>query len=110
MNLTTKIIDEAQPKEKNYRLHDTKGLYIEISKSGGKWWRFKYRFNQKENRISLGLYPEISLTKARVRRNDARVVLAHRVDPAEYRKIIRALKGVSAAARKLLLENITIDY
>jgi len=42
--------------DKPYRLTDGKGLYLEVAKSGGKWWRFKYRFDGKEKRLSLGVY------------------------------------------------------
>ena len=46
------------------RLADAGGMYLELSASGGKWWRLKYRFGGKEKRLSLGTYPEVSLKAA----------------------------------------------
>ena len=53
---------------------------------GSKTWRFKYRFANKEKRISLGLYPKMSLKLARQRRDEARQLLARDIDPSAYRK------------------------
>ena len=61
MPLTNVVIRSARPTTKAIKLYDSGGLYLEVSPSGGKWWRLKYRFNGKENRISLGVYPETTL-------------------------------------------------
>jgi len=67
MSVTHAEIINAKPREKPYRLFDGRGLYLEIAPSGGRWWRFKYRFKGKETRLSLGVYPEVSLKAARDR-------------------------------------------
>jgi len=72
-------------------------LYLEVSPAGGKWWRWKYRFDGKEKRLSFGVYPDVSLKSARDRRDDARKLLANDVDPGEQRKAIKAAKGDRAA-------------
>jgi hypothetical protein len=59
MPLTRTQIDAAAPREKPLKLFDGRGLYLEISPTGSRWWRFKYRFANKENRISLGTYPDV---------------------------------------------------
>mgnify|MGYP006285125107 CR=1 FL=1 len=69
---------------------DGKGLYLEVAPSGGKWWRFKYRFNGKEKRISLGVYPEVNLKDARALCEDARRLLQEGVDPSFARQAHRA--------------------
>lgn len=86
MPLTDVAIRNAKPAAKSFKLYDTDGLYLEISPSGGKWWRLKYRFNGKENRISLGVYPDVTLSNARDRRTDARKKLANGIDPSQDRK------------------------
>ncbi len=53
-------------------MFDGGGLYLEVAPSGGKWWRLKYRFGGKEKRISLGVYPDVSLKQARRRRAHTR--------------------------------------
>src|SRR5574341_1146136 len=88
--LTNVQIQKATPGEKPIRLFDGGGLYLEISPTGGKLWRFKYRFDAKEKRLALGKYPEISLANARKRREAARELIANGVDPSEDRKGKRA--------------------
>jgi hypothetical protein len=65
MKLNDEIIQSAEPKDKPYRLFDGLGLYIEVAPSGTKAWRVKYRFQGKEKRLSLGIYPDISIELAR---------------------------------------------
>lgn len=92
MPLTDTQIRMAKPIEKTQRLFDGGGLYLEISPKGGKWWRLKYRFGGKEKRLSLGVYPDVSLKDARERRDEARKLLANEVDPSENRKAAKAAK------------------
>lgn len=65
MPLTDIQVRNTKPGKNVVRLKDDRGLYLEVSPSGGKWWRLRYWFNGKENRLSLGTYPEISLREAR---------------------------------------------
>ena len=98
MALTNTAIVNAKPSEKAYKLYDTGGLYMQISPSGGKWWRLKYRFNGKEKLISLGTYPKVTLANARDRRDSARKLLASDppIDPSEHRKNVKAENLLSA--------------
>lgn len=86
MPLTNREIQAAKPKEKAYKLTDEKGLYLLISPNGSKYWRQKFRFLGKENLLSHGIYPEISLAEARERRDEARKLIANGVDPSEHKK------------------------
>lgn len=92
MPLTEVAIKNAKPDDKTARLFDGGGLYLEISPTGGKWWRLKYRYDGKEKRLSLGVYPEVSLKDARQRRDDARKLLAGDIDPSVHRKAMKAAK------------------
>ncbi len=80
---------------KPYKMGDSGGLYLEVAPSGGKWWRFKYRFEGKEKRLSLGTYPDVSLKQARTRRDEARALLAEGIDPGVHRKAIKAARAES---------------
>lgn len=82
----------AKPKDKQYKLFDNYGLFLLVAPSGGKWWRFKYRFEGKEKLISMGTYPEVSLAKARERRDAARRQVAEGIDPSDTRKALKAAK------------------
>jgi integrase len=86
MALTDVKVRNAKSGEKQVKLFDGDGLFLLVTPTGGKWWRFKYRFEGKEKLLSLGTYPEISLADARQRREDARKLLANRVDPGEVKK------------------------
>ncbi len=90
MALTNVAVQGAKPKAKRYILKDEKGLYLEVSPSGGKWWRLRYWIAGRENRLSLGTFPEVSLAQARARRDDARKLLADGVDPSATRKAEKA--------------------
>jgi len=86
MPLTATAVRTAKPREKTKRLYDERGLYLEISPRGGKWWRLKYRIHGKEKRLSLGTYPDVGLKDARHRRDEARELIAKGVDPSEFRR------------------------
>ena len=97
MSLSNTAIRNAKPGEKNRKMFDGRGLYLEISPRGGKWWRLKYRFDGKDKRISLGTYPEVSLKDARERRETARQQIANHIDPSELRKLEKAARVESIA-------------
>ncbi len=90
MALTDIAVRNAKPGPKIIRLADARGLSLEISPSGGKRWRFRYRFDGKANMLSLGVYPDVSLKEARERREEARRILAQGIDPAKARQEQRA--------------------
>ena len=106
MPLTDRAIRNAKPSTKPQRLFDAGGLYLEIAPTGGRWWRFKYRFQGKEKRLSMGVYPDVGLADARGRRDAARKLLTNGVDPGEQRKsdkraaIVRTEGSFEAVARE----------
>ena len=61
MTLTQVKINATKPGHKRIRLFDGQGLYLEVMPAGNRWWRFKYRFAGKEKRISLGVYPDVTI-------------------------------------------------
>lgn len=97
MPLSDTTIRNAKPADKPRKLADGGGLYIEVAPSGGKWWRFKYRFEGKEKRLSLGVYPDVGLKDAREKHAEARKLLAAGVDPSANKKASKAAQGERAA-------------
>jgi integrase len=85
-------VRNAKPQANEYKLFDGGGLFLLITPSGGKLWRFRYLFDKKEKKLSLGVYPEISLLDARKQRDEARSQLAHGIDPGAVRKAQKQAK------------------
>ena len=86
MALTDTEIRRSKPGDKPYKLSDGGGLHLMVTPSGGKLWRWKYRFEGAEKLMALGRYPEILLGEARERRDTARKRLANSIDPMAERK------------------------
>jgi integrase len=97
MPLTSTVVSNAKPRDKTKKLFDERGLYLEVSPAGGKWWRLKYRFDGKEKRLSLGVYPDVSLKEARDRRDATRKLVADGIDPSEHRKATKSARADRAA-------------
>ena len=68
--LHDKKIKNAKPKKKTYLLRDDDGLYLKVDTAGRKYWILRFWENGKEKQISLGVYPEVSLNLARVKRDE----------------------------------------
>jgi len=87
MALTENRLRALKPKDKSYKVADHRGLYIEVTPSGGKLWRFRYRIGNVEKKLAIGPYPEINLKQARNTADAARHSVAEGGDPAfEKRK------------------------
>lgn len=86
MALTDTAIRRSKPGPKAYKLFDGGGLHLLITPSGGKLWRWKYRFQGTEKQLTLGSYPDITLADARERHASARKLLANGFDPMAERK------------------------
>jgi hypothetical protein len=86
MALTLFAIQNAKPKEKPYKLSDGGGLHLLVTRES-RLWRFRYRFGGKENMLSLGTFPEVSIADSRAKRDDARKLLAKGQDPSQQRKL-----------------------
>ncbi|MBI3440237.1 MAG: integrase arm-type DNA-binding domain-containing protein, partial [Proteobacteria bacterium] len=90
MSLTDTKIRNIKPGKNPLKLFDGGGLFLLVTPSGGKWWRLKYRFANKEKLLSLGVYPDVNLKEAREKRDQARKQLANGIDPGTNRKAMKA--------------------
>lgn len=84
--LTDKAVRAAGPKDKPYKVADGGGLLLHVSTTGHKTWRLKYRFDGKEQLLTFGAYPYVSLAEAREMRNEAKKQLRTGVDPRHSAK------------------------
>ncbi len=86
-------IRSTKPAATAVRLYDERGLYLEVTPSGGRWWRLKYRFNGREKLLSMGTYPDTGLKAAREKRDRARELLGQGVDPSDARRAQKASRS-----------------
>jgi integrase len=85
--LTTAQINNARPRETNYKLFDGGGLFLQVTPAGGKYWKMKYRqASGREGLLSFGAYPALTLEQARRKRDEAKAQLLSGQDPAELRR------------------------
>ncbi|MBT5935087.1 integrase arm-type DNA-binding domain-containing protein [Sulfurimonas sp.] len=91
--LTDTKIKTSKTKEIDYKLFDGGGLYLLVTKAGGKHWKLKYSFNNKEKKLSLGAYPSISLLKARELREIHKIDIANGINPSDKKKEAKVIQA-----------------
>ncbi len=94
MKLTDPVIKAAKPKNKTYSLADGQGLVLYIQTSGAKWWRYRYRYNEKGQMLSLGVYPDVGLKAARNKHEQLRQILKEGINPSQYRQEQKLLETI----------------
>lgn len=100
-------IKQAKPKEKAYKLADSKGLYLYISPNGFKSWRYDYSFNGKRKTFTIGEYPIITLLKAREIHLELLTKISNNIDPAEEKK---AQLRAEQAKEENQFKNIALEW
>ncbi|QKI89926.1 tyrosine-type recombinase/integrase [Thiomicrorhabdus xiamenensis] len=98
--LTDTRIKRLKPADKVYKETDSQGLYLEVRKSGAKFFRFRYRhpLTKKEQVFTIGEYPAVGLALARMERDQAKELLARGIDPNEQKQA--AKQEVKAAEQE----------
>jgi len=84
--LTESSIKKLQHRQKQFKLSDGGGLYLLVHPNGSKYWRFDFRFDGKQKSSSLGVWPEISLSQARLKRNVAKKRINEGINPIEEKR------------------------
>lgn len=97
MALTDVAIRNAKPRPKPYKMADALGLFLLVQPSGGKLWRLKYRVEGREKKLGFGIYPDVSLSEARKRRDEARELLASGKDPSREKQREKAKARIDSA-------------
>lgn len=92
MALTDTKVRTVKPKEKPFKIADGKGLFLVVQPNGSKYWRFRYRFADKEKLLALGIYPDVTLADARRKRDEARKQLADDIDPGMAKQLKKLAK------------------
>ena len=87
MPLTDVKIRSLKPKGKPYKIYDEGGLVLLVRTNGRKIWRFRYRLNHKDKSFKIGTYPDLSLSEARVIKDNHRKSLEKGIDPLLFNGI-----------------------
>ena len=93
--LTELGVRKAKPSSKPKKFSDGGGLFLLLHPSGSKYWRMKYRFIGKEKLLAFGVWPEVSLTEARKKRNEAKQFLKSGKDPSAAKKNLKLSQRVA---------------
>ena len=106
--LSDRQIVNAKPQDKDYSLPDGKGLGLVVTSKGSKLWRMRTRINGRPAVFSFGEYPQISLERARKRRDEVRKLVAEGIDPRDAKKEQAAAKKAAEEA-KAIQDNRTFE-
>jgi len=98
MALTHIQIGHLKPAQRPYKVTDSASLYLLVQPNGSKLWRMNYRYMDRQRTLSIGIWPDVSIAKARDRRDSARAQLADGIDPVEANR---------AAQRQAQLESVS---
>lgn len=89
MALTDVKVRTTKPTDKPVKLTDGEGMHLLVHPNGSKYWRLQYRFAGKQKMLALGVYPDVSLSDARQKRDEARKLIASGTDPSEQKKAVK---------------------
>ena len=89
MPLTDAYIKGIKPLDTPKKYFDGGGLYLFVQPTGSKRWKLTYRFEKKQNTLSFGEYPTVSLKEAREKREEAKKLLDKGINPSAHKKAVR---------------------
>ncbi len=98
--LTELQVKNAKPRERSYMVRDDKRLYLRVDPSGRKYWILRYWENNKEHKLSLGPYPDLSMKDARLKRDEIQTARTKGESPS--RKVAETPQTLSETADEWL--------
>ncbi len=97
MGLTAVAIKAAKGRAKPYKLADSDGFYLLVKPNGCRYWRMNYRFRGFYKTLAFGMWPDVALIEARVKRDEAQREITLGIDPGEKLKLDRIAAEIGAA-------------
>ena len=108
---TDALVRAAKPKKKEYKLAAGEGLYLLVRPSGRKFWKLKFRYAGKEQKLSLGAYPVVSLREARVAVKEAKSLIQMGINPSEQKRLDKyALRASEANSFRTISEEWIVTH
>lgn len=99
--LTDREIRNAPVWKTDYKMSEPGGLYLLVKPNGSKWWRMRYSIRGVQKQISMGVYPQVTLARARAACNEAKALIARGIDPLEARREEKSEKKAETAPEKM---------
>jgi integrase len=85
--LTDAKVRAAKARQKEYKLTDSHRLYLLVKPGGSKLWKWSYAYAGKQKTLHFGIFPKVSLSEARIKRDEASALLSEGRDPGVVRKL-----------------------
>lgn len=108
--LTDREIRNAPAFSSEYYMSEPGGLRVIVRPNGGKWFRFRYRFNGVEKQLAIGTYPNVSLAQARDACLEAKSMLAKGIDPMAQRKLAKQTTFTEKEAEAPSFESVANEW
>lgn len=109
--LTDIQIKNTKPKEKPFRVAAGRGLFLLVKIDGSKHWVMRYQFDGKENNLSFGRYPDVSLANAEKQVAGTHALLADGINPSENKKAAKTSKsGALANSFEVVAREWAVSY
>ena len=98
-----------KPTDKDQLISDGEGLFLLVKPDGKKWWRFVYTFQKKRKALSLGVYPQTTLSAARKEAQENRENLANGINPSDLRKQEKAEKSREQEKQQRIADGLSVE-
>lgn len=108
--LTDTKIKKSKPQDKKYKLSDGGGLFLLVNPNGSKWWRFAYRYANKQKEYAIGVYPDISLKDAREKRSELRSLVADGQDISQIKKIEKEEIQIQEETKQNTFQKVALEW
>lgn len=105
MPLTDTALKALKPQDKTFTVADGKGLYVEVFPTGGVVWRYRYRLSGKQEKLTLGKYPALTLKNARLKRDEAAHAVAMGISPTAEKQRAKVAEALDAT-----VESFAVRY
>jgi hypothetical protein len=100
-------VRNAKRADRPMKLSDSGGLHLLIQPNGSKLWRLAYRFGGKQKTLAIGVYPTVTLKHAREKRDEAKRLLADKIDPSTHRRLEK-LTAASGNSFRAVAEEVLV--
>ena len=107
MALTAVEVRSLKPRDRAYKVSDSGGLQVHVQPTGQRYWRYAFRWAGRQQTMALGVFPAVSLSEARSKRDAAKKLLASGTNPAT---IVREAKRAALLAEQVTFKVVAEEW